>query len=139
MIQERIRGLFSKEEKADFLRKSLPFLLVFICLVSMGAGIYFYSQAVELRSGVPQKSSPEELRVLVDKVSQLILLPDETPTVATVNDLAPLKGQSFFAYAKIGDKVLIFPNAKKAILYSPETHKIIEVAPVSLDAPPKQG
>lgn len=138
MIQERIRALFSEEKRAGYLQKTLPFSLVLISLVSIGTGIYFYSQAVALKSGVAQKSSPEELRQLVNKVSQIILLPtDEVPTVATVNDLALLKGQAFFANAKKGDRVLIYSKAKKAILYDPDSNKIIEVAPVSLAPPVK--
>ncbi len=62
-----------------------------------------------------------------------MLLPEgETPTVATVSDLKPLKGQAFFAHATVGDKVLIYASAQKAILYNPRDKKIIEVAPISL-------
>jgi hypothetical protein len=35
----------------------------------------------------------------------------------------------------LGDKVLIYSRAQKAILYSPSKNKIIEVAPINLTAP----
>lgn len=73
-------------------------------------------------------SSPEQL---VKIVSKLIVLPDETPTIATVSDLDKLKDQEFFVDATIGDKVLIFNNSGKAILYSPQKNIIINVAPLS--------
>jgi len=69
---------------------------------------------------------------LVKEVGQLIELPKETPTVATITDENKLKDQAFFANAKNGDKVLIFTNSKKAILYRPSLKKIIEVAPINL-------
>lgn len=138
MIKERIRAFFSKETGEGYLKKTIPFVLVLVSLISIGTTVYFYSQMVASRSGAVKKSSPEELQRLVDKVSQIILLPaDEVPTVATVNDLALLKGQPFFTNAKVGDRVLIYPKAKKAILYNPDSNKIIEVAPVSPAAPEK--
>lgn len=65
---------------------------------------------------------------ILSKVGKLMDLPNETPTIATVSDVTKLSGQEFFAHAQNGDKVIIFPNAKKAILYRPTTNKIIEVA-----------
>jgi hypothetical protein len=65
-------------------------------------------------------------------VGLLIVLPkNETPTIATVSDPSVLKNQAFFVDAKKGDKVLIYTNAKKAILYDPVIKKIINVAPVN--------
>lgn len=57
----------------------------------------------------------------------------EIPTVATVSEPEKLKNQEFFKDAKKGDKVLIYTNARKAILYDPLADKIITIAPVSLD------
>jgi hypothetical protein len=69
---------------------------------------------------------------LIESVGKLIILPiDEQPTVATVADLDKLKDQPFFAQAQLGDKVLIYQNAKKAILYRPSENKIIELAPLN--------
>ena len=76
--------------------------------------------------------SQEEVKKVVAQVGKLILLPEgETPTIATVSDPSALKNQAFFADAKKGDKVLIYTNAKKAILYDPVIKKIINVAPVN--------
>lgn len=125
------------------LMKKLPWLLLLLVLI--GSGIFAYHQHREgeqLQQQIqdlkqnPQKATEEESKVLLEKVNALIQLPDEQPTIATVTDLAPLKDQPFFAYAQIGDKVLIFSQAKKAVLYRPSTNKVIEVAPVNLDSPP---
>lgn len=50
-------------------------------------------------------------------------------------DPEKLRDQPFFANAQRGDKVLIYANAKKAILYNPPSNKIIEVAPVNIGNP----
>ena len=50
---------------------------------------------------------------------------------ATVSDPSALAGQSFFTSAQKGDKVLIYSQAKEAILYSVSMNKIINVAPLN--------
>ncbi|PIZ61510.1 hypothetical protein COY17_04310 [Candidatus Saccharibacteria bacterium CG_4_10_14_0_2_um_filter_52_9] len=81
----------------------------------------------------PQAAAQAETRTLTQEVGKLIELPSsETPTVATVVDVSKLQKQPFFASAKNGDRVLIFTQAKKAILYRPATNKIIQVAPINL-------
>lgn len=76
-----------------------------------------------------------EIEALVAKVGQLIVLPaEEVPTVATITDPKLLKDQAFFANAQTGNKVLIYAQARKAILYDPLQHKIVEVAPINLGA-----
>lgn len=82
-----------------------------------------------------EKTAQEEVIKLLADVSKLIVLPaDEIPVIATVNDPVKLTNQKFFTNAKRGDKVLIYPHSRKAILYSPSNKKIIEVAPlINLD------
>lgn len=60
---------------------------------------------------------------------------DETPTIATVSDITKLQGQPFFAKAQNGDKVYVYSNAKKAILYRPSENKIIEETTYAVFAP----
>lgn len=103
-------------------------------LVAAGAAyiVYLHMEIRALKKG-PQRTAQEETRLLVSKVSQLILLPEgEEPTIATVNDPEKLKDQLFFARAQKGDKVLIYTRTKKAILYNPLSNKVIEVAPVNI-------
>ena len=109
-------------------------ILAVLVVIALGAAVYFYVQLNQLREN-PQKVAQEEAKSLVTKVGKLIVLPEgEEPTVATVTDPNLLRDQPFFANAKTGDKVLIYTNARKAILYNPEENKIIEVAPVSIGA-----
>lgn len=81
------------------------------------------------------QSNQKMLEETIADVSKLMVLPqDETPTLATVTDIKKLEGQPFFANAKEGDKVLIYTNNKKVILYSPSMNKIIEVGSVNLNS-----
>lgn len=115
-------------------RRVLAGIVVIVILGSLATAFYFRTQLNQLKAN-PQKAAQEESKDLITKVGKLIVLPEgEEPTVATVTDTELLKGQSFFANAKTGDKVLIYTNARKAILYSPENDKIIEVAPVNIGA-----
>ena len=81
--------------------------------------------------------SQEELnREIINKVSKLIELPEETPTIASITDKTKLQDQPFFARSQNGDKVLIFQSSKKAIIYRESENKIIEVGSINVEANP---
>lgn len=104
--------------------------MLVLLVLALGGGFAYYFQKANTD---PNKVAQEELSEIVEKVGRLIVLPEgETPTLATVSDPEKLRDQTFFARAKTGDKVLIFTNSKKAILYDPIANKIVEVAPVNL-------
>ncbi|MBI4050863.1 MAG: hypothetical protein HY396_02720 [Candidatus Doudnabacteria bacterium] len=116
-------------------KKKFPLFAVILVITAIAAGsaaFYFYLQLSKLRSA-QSVNSQTEVQTLVEEVGKLIVLPqDEQPTVATVADPERLKGQPFFTNAKKGDKVLIYTNARKAILYDPVAKKIVELAPLNI-------
>lgn len=110
-------------------KNNIPWLISIVALVVAGS---FYFQLSKLKQD-PNTLLQEEVAVLVEKIGKLIVLPaDEEPTVATVSDPELLKDQAFFNNAQEGDKVLIYTNAKKAVLYSVLLNKIINVAPLNI-------
>ncbi|MES3006043.1 MAG: hypothetical protein V4664_03800 [Patescibacteria group bacterium] len=114
-----------------FLRKYIVLLLITLVILLAGISVYLYKK----NTNNPEAISQAEVKSLVTKVGRLMILPQgETPTIATVSDPEALKDQAFFADAKKGDKVLIYSNAKKAILYSPSEDKIVTIAPLNSDA-----
>jgi hypothetical protein len=121
--------------KDSFLQDRLVRVIVpAVAIVAVIVAGYFYSELRVLQKN-PQAASEQETRELVAKVSKLIVLPQgETPTIATVSDPAALKDQPFFANAEKGDKVLIYAQAKKAILYSLALNRIVDVAPLNIGA-----
>lgn len=108
-----------------------------VLLVAVGAGGASYvvrqkPEVLGLSKGVAQVQA--ETDALVTEIGKLIALPsDEKPTVASITDIDKLKDQAFFKNAKNGDKVLIYTNAKKAILYRPEEKRIIDVGAVNIN------
>lgn len=123
------------------LNKYFTFLAIVAVILFLGVGGYFYYQAqknVKIKID-PQFNVQEEKKRIVAEVNKLIDLPaGEDPTVATVTDIDKLKDQSFFQKAKNGDKVLIYTSARKAILYDPVSHKVMDVAPINVGSPAAQ-
>lgn len=112
--------------------KAATALVILLLLGAVGTAGYFYKQLNDIKKN-PNKVVQDETKAIIAAVGKLIVLPtSEQPTLATVSDPEKLKDQAFFASAKVGDKVLIYTNAKKAILYNPTENKIVEVAPVNI-------
>jgi hypothetical protein len=110
---------------------------VVIVLAALVPSVYFYTQNQQAQARLtnPNLFAAEEVKKYVSQISKLMILPKgETPTLATVNDKEKLKNQPFFANAENGDKVLIYTNAKKAILFRPSLDKIIDVAPININS-----
>lgn len=113
-----------------FFKKYIVLILILLVLVLGGVAFYFYRQSTLSDAGT--KESIAEAKTLVRKVGKLMILPDdETPTIATVSDPEALRDQAFFVDSKVGDKVLIYSNSKKAILFDPKQNKIINIAPLN--------
>ena len=119
-----------------FTRKLLPWLVLGLIFGGLATTSWVFYQKHRLTQEIladPNKAKEEEIRILVDKVGKLIELPaDEQPTLATVIDAEKLKDQAFFVKASDGDRVLLYQQARKAILYRPGENKIIEVATLNL-------
>lgn len=97
--------------------------IIILCGLLGSAGYFYYKY-----KQVPKKDANlKESAALVERISQVAILPNEEPTVAAVTDAEKLKEQPFFAGAQNGDKVLFFAQAKKAVLFRPGENKIVEM------------
>lgn len=126
-------------------------LLSAVAVASLAGNVLLYKEVRSLRANPPQAQVQaqsqadtqaqvqEENAKLVERVGRLMTLPDEQPTIATVTDPTKLPNEPFFLQAKTGDKVLIYTAAKKAVLYDPVADKILEVAPLTMDAGTQTG
>ena len=114
----------------DFFFRRFYIILLFVVVICLV--LFFVFKDKILSKNTEDVLLNKEVKTLTQRVGEHIFLPEgEVPTIATVSDPEALRGQTFFIDAKKGDKVLIFPNAKKAILYDPIADKIITIAPLN--------
>lgn len=107
-------------------------ILLFVAFLGLAYG--YISTRNQLQDLNASSKSSNEAGKLSNKLSKTTDLPtNETPTMATVKDASKLKNQAFFVNAKNGDRVLIYQNSGRALLYRPSTGKIIEFSHVSLN------
>lgn len=125
-----------KKERGFKRPKLLPTLAVLVVVASVATAGYFYYENNKIKNDPSallnlQNKEADELKA---KVGKLIDLPsDEKPVVATIQDKQKLKDQPFFNGAENNDKLLIFTNAKKAIIYREAANKIINVGPIAVN------
>jgi hypothetical protein len=73
-----------------------------------------------------------DVNVIMKKVSKHYALPaNEMPALATITDSSKVQS-NFSAKVKDDDKVLIYENNKKAIVYRPSLDRIVDVEPVTV-------
>ncbi len=101
-------------------------LAMFVSLLAIGTIFYFQNQS-------KQVSDEKELEKLVKKVGRIMELPNGIPTVATVTNKNKLDDQPFFKRAENGDKILLYGDGGRAVLYRPSTGKIIDVTTVDIE------
>ncbi len=108
------------------------FVLVVLLLLAMSIAGYFYYQFKHTM----QAQDVKEVEELSTTIGKFMELPSgEVPTLATVTDREKLAEQPFFQKAENGDKVLIYSQSGRAILYRPSTKKIVDVTTVNVNTP----
>jgi hypothetical protein len=131
MLSLEVNGAPKNGKKNPFTGNKINILILamsILLVVAIGSVGYLYYHFV--LPGKQEIKSEEAL--LREAVGSKILLPDETPQVATVTDKTKLADQPFFKKAENGDKILIFTNANRAVLYRPKIKKVIDTTTISL-------
>lgn len=129
MMETKISSSAGVPRRSRFNKKTIVLATIFLLLAWVA--FHFFMKYQELKTN-PNAVRQEEAVALAAEVGEIMVLPqDEVPTIATVSDPSLLAGQPFFKDAKKGDKVLIYSQAGKAVLYDPVSKKIIGVAPIS--------
>jgi len=109
-------------------RRNIIIVLAVIFIVV--GGLVYYER--HKSSTNTKNAGQSQINDTVNKVGKLFLLPTgEQPTLAIVNDASKYSNVSFFKNAANGDRVLIYAQAREAILYRPSINKIIAVAPLN--------
>lgn len=118
-------------------KKSVVVSFVILILLAVGgssAGIYYYFQ---YKAAVARANDPKiEVQDVLSKIGKLIDLPTgEEPTVATVQDAEKIRSQAFFVKAQNGYRVVLYPNARLAILFDEKANKLINVGTINVSTP----
>lgn len=123
------------------------FSIIIVVIIILAISLFLAFRYVSLRwpelvgqkrdQAWEQRVYLKEVEALSKKISRHLLLPTgELPQLRTIEDAkAASEAQSFFAGTENGDKVLIYVNARKAIIYSPSRDVVVNVGPVFVDEP----
>lgn len=130
---ETVQVMSESVKKSVLPKKRLKFLIVLVLLALIGGGTYAYFK-YHSKASVEKRAQAETVR-LVKEVRKVMILPEtDVPAVFDIQDPVLLTSQqAFFAGAEKGDKLLVYPQLGKAIIYSPSRHVIVNVGPVTFD------
>ena len=117
------------------------FFLALIATVAI-LGYLYYQTKQEIRFLTTQEGQEElaqrEIDSVMKQLSKLTILPEEEPVIATIIDPDFLATQSaFYEKSEAGDKIVIFSEAQKAYIYSPNRNIIVNSGPLIVE--PEQG
>jgi hypothetical protein len=111
-------------------------IVIFLIAASTPA-LYFFNQYQKAKKQLAsqQNIAQDERKEILGKLAKIMALPEgEEPNIGTVVDTEKLKDHPFFAKAKVGDKIIYYPQAQKAILYDPVAQKIIDFTNISVNS-----
>jgi hypothetical protein len=79
------------------------------------------------------KITEREAQKVKTEIAKLINIPQEEPVMALVTNADQLIAeQPFYQGVTNGDILVIYPQARKAILFNPRTNKLVNVGPVNV-------
>src|SRR6185436_9134506 len=91
-------------------------LLAVVALLALGLSGFLWMKLEKIEA--KKDTTDSEVTEIVQEVGRYLLLPPgETPELVTVSNLDDVRGQPFFANALVGDKVLVYKTASKAVLW----------------------
>ena len=102
--------------------RAFTIILIVLCLTAIGTSVFFF---IKYRQATHTEEAAN--KQLVEQIGQTLQLPDETPTVVTVTDRDKLTNKSLADHVQNDDKLLVFGNAKKLIVYRPTAKKVIDI------------
>lgn len=114
--------------------KNALIILLMLFLISAFLAVIFYQRSKKLQPDFLKSDKIRTVKLtqqqaLLAELEKRILLPKGNPFIFNVSDLPQLTSQDFFNGSKPSDKLIIFEQDQKAIIYDPADHKIVNVGP----------
>jgi hypothetical protein len=118
-----------RKKKSPLSKSFFPLFVVLILILAFLTYQHNRAPSPEKQRQIQEKQNTQT----IEAVKKIMLVPSEQPIIATIEQAETLvKEQPFYGGAQNGDKLLIFPNAKKAVIYNPTGNKIINAGPFVL-------
>lgn len=124
-----LRGLKDPARRKKTLWAAAGGLTVLVFAITAA---FFFKQYQEVKNN-PDVAAKATSQRIVERVGGLFFLPSEEPTVAQIEDKSKLETQSFFDGAENGDYLLVFADAKLALIYREKDDKLVNVGPVNTE------
>lgn len=126
-INEPIEPVTSANRKNRLLW-IVPIFVFAVVLIGLGVWKYLDQQKQIKALKDPKQASLAATEQLIKDVNKAAVMPkDEQPIIREISELKSLASQPFYYDAQIGDRVLVFSKAKKAILYRPSTGQVVNI------------
>lgn len=127
-VPENAASSRSSRLRQPHARKALVMFAV-VCLVgAAGYGAWLYAKPS------PAKALAADKQLIADVSKRVVLPQDETPAISTIVDEKKIN-QEFLRGAKKGDKVLLYFQAGRAIVYRPSSGQVINTGPLAAPIP----
>jgi hypothetical protein len=112
------------EEKQQPRKRQKAIILLSVLLALMvGASILLLMKYRQATSSNPVTQQQQ----LTDQLSKLIEMPPDAPVISTVLDSSKLTNKALAARARNGDKLFIFSDSKRLVLYRPSDNKVVDM------------
>lgn len=120
----------AKVKKFSSMSKSAWIKIIIVVALVIIAGFVAWSYN---KHNTPDAKKQAEYNLIIRNVSKHQLIPQEQAIIATINEADKMIAeQPFYANVHNGDKLIIFPIAQRAVIYSPTLDLIINSGPFVL-------
>jgi hypothetical protein len=116
-------------------KRFFVFLVVLVLAGAAGYASWQYKKASDeterakqdvQRLSDPTAAAKDAEDQIIVSVKKIALVPDERPTISpAITDATELKKQPLYSLVENGDRVLLYPSARRQIVYRPSTNQII--------------
>lgn len=106
-----------------------------LALVALAGIGYLYNENQKLRNDpkVLEQAKAKKNQEMLARLGKIYSVPtDETPAIWTVDNKENLKNNPFFKDAEVGDYLIVFAKAKKAVIYRDAANKVINSGPIAI-------
>lgn len=95
--------------------------ILLVLALAGGAWLFFkYRQAVDTNPKTVEQRT-------VEQVADMFEAPTEKPSVTTVTDASRLSNKELASRAKNDDKLLIYAESKRIVIFRPSSSKIVDI------------